>query len=92
MKHVKPLPRSYYSSVSPKGQITLPADLRKKLGIKPKDHVRIVEQEDGIFIKRVPRFSEFFMSIPALKTPMSVEEMTELVAEEHAQEVMRQGL
>jgi AbrB family looped-hinge helix DNA binding protein len=39
--------KSYYtSSVSPKGQITLPAELRKELEIEPKDVV-VIELEDG---------------------------------------------
>lgn len=39
--------RTYYtSSVSQKGQITLPADLRKELDIEPKDVV-VIALEDG---------------------------------------------
>lgn len=39
--------KTYYtSSVSPKGQITLPVDLRKELDIEPKDVV-VIALEDG---------------------------------------------
>jgi AbrB family looped-hinge helix DNA binding protein len=90
MKHVLP-EREYFSSVSPKGQITLPLALRQRLGIKPKDLVSIRFEGDDIVVKRQPHFSEFFMSIPVLGKPMTVEEMTETAAEEMAEEFKRKG-
>jgi AbrB family looped-hinge helix DNA binding protein len=39
------------SSVSPKGQVTIPQDLRIRLGLKPKDRVVFELEEDGIKIR-----------------------------------------
>ena len=39
------------STVSVKGQITLPASLRRQLGIKPHDRVLIELAEDAIVVK-----------------------------------------
>jgi AbrB family looped-hinge helix DNA binding protein len=36
--------------VQEKGQVTLPADLRRKLGLKKGDLVAVVETEDGVLI------------------------------------------
>ncbi len=36
--------------VQEKGQVTLPADIRKKLGLKKGDLVAVVETEDGVLI------------------------------------------
>ena len=40
------------AAVTSKGQITIPIAVRKKLGLKPGDRVRFVEDENGEFILR----------------------------------------
>jgi AbrB family looped-hinge helix DNA binding protein len=44
--------KEFESRVGQKGQITLPAEMRHRLGIKPRDIVRIVPVEDGVKIER----------------------------------------
>jgi AbrB family looped-hinge helix DNA binding protein len=44
------------SQVSEKGQITLPAHARRRLGIQPHDRVSIETEADAIIIKRVADF------------------------------------
>ena len=46
------------STISTKGQITLPARIRKQLGIKPRDRVAIDVVEDAIVIKRAVNIFE----------------------------------
>jgi len=46
------------STISTKGQITLPARMRKQLGMKPRDRVAIDVIEDAIVIKRAVNFFE----------------------------------
>lgn len=43
-------------TVSSKGQITLPARVRKELGIRPRDRVIVESQDGAIVIRRVPDF------------------------------------
>jgi AbrB family looped-hinge helix DNA binding protein len=38
------------AAVTSKGQITIPLEVRKKLGLKPGDRVRFIEGENGEFI------------------------------------------
>lgn len=38
------------STVQEKGQVTIPAEIRKKLGLKKGDVVAFVETEDGVLI------------------------------------------
>ena len=46
--------REYVTSVTSKGQITLPAAVRRQLGIEPGDRVSIViEDEQGARLRRV---------------------------------------
>jgi AbrB family looped-hinge helix DNA binding protein len=44
------------STVSAKGQLTLPAQVRKKLRIQPNDRVTIEVMGDAIVVKRAPDF------------------------------------
>jgi AbrB family looped-hinge helix DNA binding protein len=44
------------STVSAKGQLTLPAQVRRKLRIQPNDRVTIEVVGDAIVVKRAPDF------------------------------------
>lgn len=46
--------KEFESRVGQKGQITLPAEVRARFGIKPKDTVRIIADEDGVRVKPAP--------------------------------------
>jgi AbrB family looped-hinge helix DNA binding protein len=48
---VIPMP-SKLSIVQEKGQVTIPADIRKKLGLKKGDYVAFVETDQGVLISR----------------------------------------
>jgi AbrB family looped-hinge helix DNA binding protein len=79
--------REFVGAVSPKGQITLPLDVRKQLGITSTVIIRVDEGE----IKVSPTnatFLDSFQAIPALKKPLSFAEIRRIAREEHAQEAM----
>lgn len=85
--------KEFLSSVSPKGQITIPSEVRKRLGIKPKDTVAFRVDEDQVTIAPAQNaFLAAYRSIPALAAPVTDSEMTEIAAEEAAQEAAREGL
>lgn len=78
--------KEFASSLSLKGQITLPQEIRQRLGVKPKDKVAI--QLDGARVTIVPLGSPLdasYQAVPPLRAPLTVEEMAEIAAEEHAQ-------
>jgi AbrB family looped-hinge helix DNA binding protein len=85
--------KEFESSVSPKGQITLPLEVRRRWGIKAKDKVAIQVEDDRVTLAPARSALEtIYRSVPALPRPLSVEEMTEIAAEEHAQHAAREGL
>lgn len=85
--------QEFESSVSPKGQITIPMEVRKRLGIKPKDKVTIHVEHDVVTLTPAGSTLEvIYQSVPPLPRPLSTEEMTEIAAEEHAQDAVREGL
>jgi AbrB family looped-hinge helix DNA binding protein len=49
----KPIPaQSFRAKVTSKGQITVPAEIRKSLGLKTGDHLRFEQQAGGIRLVR----------------------------------------
>lgn len=80
--------KEIFGSVSPKGQVTIPLVIRKQLGVQAKDKVAF-RLENGE-VKIAPAGSSLetcFQAVPALKIKMSVEKMTEIAADEHAQKI-----
>ncbi len=84
--------REYFSRVSPKGQITLPAEVRKELNIRPKDSVAIELDKGVIRIKRKPKLQDFYQVIPALHPPKSWDEIERTAHEDHAEHAANKGL
>jgi AbrB family looped-hinge helix DNA binding protein len=86
--------KTYYtSSVSPKGQITLPKQLRDELQIEPKDVVVIVLEDGKIQIESAKaRLRSVYQSVPALDTPIEWSDLTKAVWEEFGEQHAQTGL
>lgn len=85
--------REYVSSVSPKGQITIPAEIREMFKVKAKDKVVFEVSNGDVKIRPLGSpVDAIFQAVPALATPRSLEEMMEMAREEHAQEAATEGL
>ncbi|HDZ83762.1 MAG TPA: AbrB/MazE/SpoVT family DNA-binding domain-containing protein [Nitrospirae bacterium] len=56
-----------FATISSKGQITLPSNIRNQLDIKPKDKVEIIIKDGEIIIKSVASFRGLRGSIPGKK-------------------------
>jgi len=52
--------RQKHYTVTSKGTVTIPADIRWKYGIREGSKVEFIETEDGILIIPIPRFEELF--------------------------------
>jgi AbrB family looped-hinge helix DNA binding protein len=46
--------RSQESSMTQKGQVTIPVEIRDRLGLKPRDRVRFDVKDDVVVISPVP--------------------------------------
>ena len=89
----KPAKTYYTSSVSPKGQITLPKQLRDELHIEPKDVVVIALEDGKIQIESAKaRLRSVYRSIPALDPPRDWSDVTRDAWEEFADRNARVGL
>ncbi|MCL5961777.1 MAG: AbrB/MazE/SpoVT family DNA-binding domain-containing protein [Chloroflexi bacterium] len=88
--------RRFYSRVSPKGQITLPAEVRERLDIKPRDRVAIELEDNVVRIMRGSGLERFWhFRLPGLGQPppgLGWKEIEESAHEEHAEQAAREGL
>jgi AbrB family looped-hinge helix DNA binding protein len=86
--------REFLSSVSPKGQITIPIEIRRRLGIKPRD--RVAMQVEGAVVTLTPAppadLEASYQAVPALTRRRTLDEIEALAHAEHAQEAAREGL
>lgn len=64
-----------YSSVTQKGQVTIPIDMRKFLGIKTGDEVAFIQENDGIKIKQKSDFFSLYGSIKPKSRPENFKKM-----------------
>jgi AbrB family looped-hinge helix DNA binding protein len=81
--------KHYFSSVSPKGQITLPAKIRKDLAIQPRDQVMIEVQDDQITVKPVEsRLLRHYQKAGKLKQPLTWQQIEEIAHEDHVLHVL----
>jgi AbrB family looped-hinge helix DNA binding protein len=81
--------REFWASVTERGQVTIPAEVRAAIGLQGRGKVIFVMEDGHVAIRKVRSLSEIFGSVPALKKPMSWSEMQEAAHEELAQDVVR---
>ena len=82
-----------HRSVSLKGQVTIPAEIRRLLGVGPGDKVSFSVRNGQVEVHAVrPPLDESFQAIPALSPRRSWKEIERLAAEEQAERVGGEGL
>lgn len=70
------------AALTSKGQITIPIEFRRKLGLKPGDRVRFVEGENGELILKPKNRSimDLHGAVKWTGKPVTIEEMNETIA------------
>jgi len=74
----------YTSTVTEKGMITLPADIRRKYSIKKGSKVKLMEEEKGILVVPIPKFEDLFGIDPSMK------EVAKAVSEGRREEIQHE--
>lgn len=72
------------STITSKGQVTIPVQIRRLLGLKPKAKVAFLQKKDGVHIA-VPHYTLDTIkgAIPALSQKYSEKEIREIAIESH---------
>jgi antitoxin PrlF len=75
------------TTVTSKGQITIPVEVRDQLGLKAGDRLEFVLNEKTGHFEMIPAtlsIRSLKGILPKLKSPLSIREMNEIIAEEGA--------
>jgi len=67
------------SSVTAKGQVTIPAELREKLGIKPGDRVGFVDEGDKVLLQRQETAIESMFGTVKARKGATLEQMEQAI-------------
>lgn len=80
-------------NVSGKGQVTLPVEVRRALGIKAPDQVAFEIEAGEVKVKAAgSRFDELYQSVPALPKKLAWKQVEHVAMEDMAGEVAKEGL
>ena len=83
--------KEHIRRITSKGQVTVPADVRKKLGIKPGETIVFRIREDRVELDRAPMsLEEAFGSVPPLNRPEDFEALGQAAWDEHARKVVEE--
>ena len=71
------------ATITSKGQVTIPKDVRSRLGIGAGDRVEFVEIQDGVFqiVAATQDIQALKGIVPKPKKPVTIEEMNQAIAE-----------
>jgi len=72
------------STITSKGQVTIPVQIRRLLGLRPKAKVAFLQKTDGVHIA-IPRYTIATIkgAVPALSQKYSEKEVREIAIESH---------
>ena len=85
--------REITATVTERGQVTIPAEVRRALGLKPRDKVNFVIDDDQIRIVPVAfTWRSAFGSIKPVRRPEDFNELSRLAQEELAQRSVKKML
>jgi len=83
----------YSSSVSPKGQVTIPAEIRERFEIRPTDRVEFeVVDETSTIVPTRAKLRAAYGTIPPLNPELTWKEIEEIAHDEHAAHVASEGI
>jgi AbrB family looped-hinge helix DNA binding protein len=80
-----------HSSVTDKGQVTIPASYREMLGLKPHDLVHFTLEGERLILEPVRSRLQTFhraLSLPAGARPLTAEELRDVAEQAWAKEAM----
>ncbi len=78
------------TSLTSKGQVTIPKAIRDELGLRPFDKIRFTIEDGEVKLRKAyPSLEEIAGSLPAHHVTMDIDEAIALAWEEHARDIVR---
>jgi AbrB family looped-hinge helix DNA binding protein len=83
--------KEHVRRLTSKGQVTVPAEVRRKLDVQPGEAIIFRIVGDRVELDRTPMtLEEAFGSVPPLETPEDFEAQARRAWEEHSENVLRE--
>ena len=76
------------STLTSKGQVTIPVEVRRLLGLKTKDKIAFVIEDEGsvrLAVPRYPNIASLRGAAGSMKKPLSWPQMRQIAREDHLQ-------
>ena len=81
--------KEFTSSISPKGQVTIPVEIRRLLGVRPKDKVHFQVEDDRILLTSAPITLEAaYGAVRPTHRPEDFRKLTKAAKEAHVKRVL----
>ncbi|MGH2617682.1 MAG: AbrB/MazE/SpoVT family DNA-binding domain-containing protein [Thermomicrobiales bacterium] len=83
--------REYVTTITQRGQVTIPAEVRRLLGVKPRD--KIAFRVDGSAVRLMPvefTLEETFGSVTPIQRPEDFAELSRAAKEEKVERTLRE--
>lgn len=82
--------RQITTTITQRSQVTLPADVRRRLGVGPRDKVAFVIDEDGVRLLPAPfTLESAYGSVARRQQPEDFKAIERRAKEEHVEKVLR---
>ena len=92
MQTIPSYSEEFYSTLTLKGQVTIPIEVRKQLNLKPKDTIAFVVKRNSAEVRRAKGVVERLKGIfKTNKPPLSAKELREAAEDAIAQSVIERS-
>ena len=82
----------YTSVVTQKGQVTIPVEVRRALGIKANDRVTFIIDQDRVCIAPIAESIEtIFGAIDPIQRPEDFQRLRDTATEDHVDDIVREA-
>ena len=83
--------KTIVTTVTQRGQVTIPAEVRRLLGLRPHSKVTFEIDDDGVRLTPAPfTLEQAYGSVKPLSRPEDFEAISRAAKEEHVQRVLQQ--
>ncbi|HKJ69519.1 MAG TPA: AbrB/MazE/SpoVT family DNA-binding domain-containing protein [bacterium] len=81
------------STISSKGQVTIPAKFRKELGLEPRDKIRFEREGEKLVIRPIRKqdLLDLYQSVPAPEDEKDLHEIRQSVQKAIGEQAAREG-
>lgn len=82
-----PASKEFVATLTSKGQVTIPVEIREQLGLGPQDKIIFrLDSDNRVEMRRMPMsLAEAYGSVPPLTRPEQLEEIKRIAKEERAE-------